>query len=500
MKELAKGGETAGAPDIAGLRRFAMEGDRALTEFFVGREPEIEIILSRVESVARKRREGHPKPAESGAVLITGAPGAGKTALMTHLQLHLGRRKDGIPNALGIAVDLEEFENPDALAGAIRRAVPGDVGAKLAKSFGSFNFSVMGISAGVEVKEPGTDLSDVGHSIILFVDEVQRVPCDQNAPVARVLSRFHLGTHGAPIVLVLAGLAHAAEALSAAGLSRLSPPNGLPLAALSGMEACSSTAKFLELFRVAGDRSLWPELIAGWSEGWPAHLNGAQRALAEELAKREGNLDSIDPTAVKRAAARFRVGYYGQQAGGAFEKNQNMLGHVMASIGSTGRSRGEVETLLAKHGVSLPAGFTPEDAFDAMLYRGLIQEAEYKEYVCPIPSMVSFCVAGTGNMLHRAVLAGDRDRVARLLERGEDTNASDVRGRTPLHIAAEEYWQEIGGMLSTAGADPKLKDDEGRTPWERVDHNGADAQILAARRLSIPASAEHAWTFPGSEQ
>jgi ankyrin repeat protein len=64
--------------------------------------------------------------------------------------------------------------------------------------------------------------------------------------------------------------------------------------------------------------------------------------------------------------------------------------------------------------------------------------------------------------LHNAVAMGHKDIVALLIQKGAVIDAKDSRGRTPLYsfTATANSDIEIARMLLTAGADPRIEDEE----------------------------------------
>jgi ankyrin repeat protein len=55
--------------------------------------------------------------------------------------------------------------------------------------------------------------------------------------------------------------------------------------------------------------------------------------------------------------------------------------------------------------------------------------------------------------IHLAAHQGDLDEIRRLIAQGDDLEARDGRGRTPVHIAAFASHEEVIALLAAAGAD-----------------------------------------------
>lgn len=85
---------------------------------------------------------------------------------------------------------------------------------------------------------------------------------------------------------------------------------------------------------------------------------------------------------------------------------------------------------------------------------------------------------------------GDENRrvLASLIERGADVNALSC-GTRPLHIAATFKTDEVAQVLLQAGADPRLKDSEKRTPMDVAASLGNESTrrilLIRAQELHI---------------
>jgi uncharacterized protein len=65
--------------------------------------------------------------------------------------------------------------------------------------------------------------------------------------------------------------------------------------------------------------------------------------------------------------------------------------------------------------------------------------------------------------LRQAAMIGDVDTVLKMIERGVDVNAIDQDGRSALHLASFDGFDEVVDLLLDRGADPRQVDGKGRT-------------------------------------
>lgn len=82
-----------------------------------------------------------------------------------------------------------------------------------------------------------------------------------------------------------------------------------------------------------------------------------------------------------------------------------------------------------------------------------------------------------------AVLAGVEVAVRLHIKRGDDLNAADENGLTPLMLAALRNRGAIGSLLLESGADPFLRDPQGRTALDIAQSAASSEVVRALERL-----------------
>lgn len=441
--------------DIEDLRKFSKSTDRELTPFFAGRKAERQEIRDRVTQVGGRLAEGQPKPAVGSTILITGAPGVGKTSLMDKMLEEWNAFGDD-PQA--ILINRRHLNSAEEFRAELRRQLVPKHEKLLDRPA---SLSVAGVvSAGLHPPDGG-DVGKLARPTVLCVDEIQNVNTDPQSYEAKLLCDLHEGAHGAPVIPVLAGLSNSADMLAKAGISRRGFGSVLTLGRLAAAEAKESAKRFFEAYRVTGDVEDWTEKVCVWSDRWPMHVHNTLRALAEKLVSAGRDLRAVDRNAVRRRAAEARMLYYAERTTGELEGSPVLLGRVMERVGSMKTKASCLKIIKAEHSRGqedderLPADVSAERLFNLMLQKGLLQRSPKNpnSLHCPIPSLRSWCAAAAGGLLHQAAFGGDIEEVGRLIADGADSRATDARGRTAAEVAAENGWPRIAGELRKVADD-----------------------------------------------
>ena len=432
MRATGRGDE----PDVEGLEAFVREGDRNRARFFVGRATPIRDISMACLDAIRRYRAGEGL---AGATrLIQGAPGAGKTALLQHLNGVFGAPKE--PDGLWRRLIRSEPDSPRALL--VERttlADPQDVAIQIAECLDPakaqrFRQTRSG-TAGLQAGLPGTGalsggrtITDVPPSpsflelrkqfppgiwkrpICLMVDEIQNLERGE----AGTLEALHLGTADLPIVPVLAGLGNARDVLAQCGISRLSDDCVHSLGCLEPGQSTEAVRQMLDTYRVdakEADAERWSSRLETDSDGWPQHLQNAMRSLAEALVETNGVLAAVDEHDVLERARDRRIQGYRARRSTQMETALFLIARVMANIPDTGLRRHELNDAIrafSRQGGSsalrLPDGFSTEEFLDHLIHRGALQGDRDGRLRCPIPSFRHFLMQDGASVLADTVI------------------------------------------------------------------------------------------------
>ncbi len=412
-----------------GLTEFSERSDKEEALYFVGRRG---LITGIEKTVGQMRRLVAGKEvsdlvssglnlSDQRTWLVQGAPGAGKSALLSNLQRIWAEQKDG---PVSVRVDYLELENESELIKTIANAIRSD-GAAILNSFqtreleGGLKFW----GSGVGVKATETKKSEsltfrhlwrlydkrlpdfiwkrlparfkpkvsTLQLVVLTIDEIQNLTSQGE----KLLSRIHLGEHGFPIVAVLAGLAWSRSRLNDAGISRLSKGHVRTLEPLSEAEAAEAVRLLLEQYEIEGFQDApVARKIAMWSDGWPQHLHNYMCVLATELVNRKGDLAAVDEKRIREEGSRMRNDYYMERLDDSrIRACVNLLADIAEMIGNDGCDESVLLRFLRSRpwdderdpADSMPQDMKPQGFINEMTRTGIIHSEDDRIRI-PIPS------------------------------------------------------------------------------------------------------------------
>ncbi len=315
------------SPDMEGLREFAQKSDRQEPPAFAGRKDQIAGLAKDLRTRTKDSMAGKSDAWEGATWLFQGAPGAGKTALLRHLQnLKIqapagnGAASGGVPVRACSITDQHVLSDPWELKKKIAAVwIPEAEKDLETRRLLELGADLKVIRGGMKTDRPLMSWGDVVKKVLgkpgeyppllLMVDEAQKL---DDAAEKQVLW-LHQGNDGLPIIPVFGGLAWTKERFGELGISRFSGGRVHTLEALSKDECREVVRAFFKKFRVAGSpqqREEWAETLARECRGWPQHLHAGLQGLAEALVEAEGVLEEADrPTGLEGGADR-RQEYY----------------------------------------------------------------------------------------------------------------------------------------------------------------------------------------------
>ena len=273
--------------------------DRDNARFFAGRDDEIRRFDAAVREAGRSR--------QAVFRIYQGAPGCGKTSLAEHLEAIRSA------SMLFVGINPNHLRSAQALIEQVYRAATeggswaGKAASKIAQMAGS-RLRIQSTAKDLQDAIAKRSARDAG--IALHLDEAHSIGTSEGEE----LKNLHTTGLGLPCVLLLTGLGHTLQRLTAIeGLSRLSRNAVVHMGAMAEDECAESTTKMLDKLDVVGDPAETEnaaQMVAALSYGWPQHLNGAQVALCRELRRTNGVLRDVNADQVARESNQLRHDYY----------------------------------------------------------------------------------------------------------------------------------------------------------------------------------------------
>lgn len=302
---------------------------------FAGRQGELS-TLTRIHE-----KTTHTGKPPKGLVLVDGVQGVGKTQLLeqfANTRAETAARLSLTTSGLG--------EKPELLFVLMLGAVGREAAArKLADA----NDRITGVGAdGAQVRMDRSrsrwrldGLLEMSRrqglwterTLLVTIDEVQNVTASERD----VLRTLHEGAHGCPIVVLCAGLQHAAGRLSGtligtdgrpnkAGISRFA--ERLTLGPLRRDETKAAFVLGLAKFGLDIDEKQ-AETLAQRAMDFPQHIHGYLRGVLDAAGERQGRIEAADIARAVEQGDKARVAYYQERLSGT-ERSDLMPGLAAA--------------------------------------------------------------------------------------------------------------------------------------------------------------------------
>ncbi len=423
-------------PSVA-IDQYGNRNDKEEAIFFVGRETIIAGIETTVAGIeSRIKIQTSDSGLQPGTILsnqetwlIQGAPGAGKSALLSHLQNNWKLRANG---PVTVRISTNSLRSENNITRMIANCIIPLQGAKILNTVRTIEAGV-GVDAGIRADGKVTDseqttglvLEDLAElygkdaatvskrllkgkspkrtklrPIVVMIDEVQFFE-PEDVPVLR---KLHTGEHGLPILALLCGLAYSESMLAAARISRFAKTDQLShvqtINPLEAGEAAKSVRAMLNGYQIKGrHNSDLPDKIDTWCNGWPQFLEHYMISLARQLSANDLDLARIDESVVRSSGDANRVEYYRERLENSpVSKCTELLAAVSQMIGSSGCDVTDLEEMLEdRHWLkdsirsTMPKNMEPMEFIEAMIVAGVVHRLDTLLTI-PIPSFRQYLI------------------------------------------------------------------------------------------------------------
>ncbi len=401
--------------DIEGLREFVRTRDRSYPPYFAGRKDVIADIKTVCRTMWQNPRAGASQ--DKGMTrIIHGAPGAGKTSLLGHLERQWGRSRTGTPPRLLRLVEDTVVSHAEAFHEALIRVVSPELAEKLYAQPGSRvsgdGVQVLGTGGHISVQRAPPmirprslmDLSGLverwDSPVVVAIDEAQNIGRINAAATAAILQGLHNNINNLPVMLVLAGLGDTVDRAMELGLSRPAQGTTWTLGCFDEAESDDLIAGWGRHFGLPdGD---WRNTMRGIAEDcdhWPVHVQNALMAFADEVVAADGKLEDVQSSVVRARSRKRQLAYYRQRMSPEMEGSRFLLSAVMQDLQES-HDQGDIIDSIEWHADSrpgsrwrLPDGMTANEYFNHLIHRGALHKhLDTGTVECPIPSFRAWLI------------------------------------------------------------------------------------------------------------
>ncbi len=238
--------------------------------------------------------------------------------------------------------------------------------------------------------------------VVIGVDEAQNLIGGKDSETGVLLQELHANSRNLPVVVVLAGLSDAGRRARELGLARLARNHMHSLNCLDQLEVEDLKRGYCSYFGVdlGVHEDRFDHLLAG-TQGWPSHIENCLYAFAERYIETSGEIAQVDFDLVEQRSLEFRMNYYYRRMSDEMKITDILLAAVMQQINGKQRKRDVIEIIhdesnrhieTASIGEYLPAEMTAEEFCNHLMHCGALQERNDGIVECPIPSFRQYLI------------------------------------------------------------------------------------------------------------
>lgn len=402
--------------DLDGLRDFMTRSEGADPPYFVGRQDEIDGLMSAAVQTWRHRGVADDGSLSKRTQIVHGAPGAGKSTLLRELarRLHATGTGKGQPRVL-YANSADYTQDPDRFLAAIemlamlnpdrwKRRLQ-EVASRMSGSV-SLGPVTIGIAGDGSANDRPRTIGQLHERllakqwqapVVLAIDEFQNFESSSQSPEALQLKSMHEASYGLPVMLLLAGLGDTPARAREMGLTRVNTRHAI--GRLTEDDVTELMTGFCQHFGMDPSRheSRLAALVES-SDRWRRHIHFALQALAGAVLEVDGDLSRVDWPEVTKRNLELRQEYYLAQQSPAMRESAYLVAAVMQGLrkdSTRGALVNTIRLLSESNGERdtrwrTPDGETPSSFLGDLIHQGALQEDGKGWITSPIPSFRNF--------------------------------------------------------------------------------------------------------------
>ena len=302
------------------------ELDKDLSPYFAGRNDILSQIEDNCVEIWRRQVSGQEQVIAATRV-IYGAPGAGKTTTLRHLQQqwekgsyvtpnHDGSARKGPPPKMLLFRDPDILYDPAGFCVELADLIVLGSGDTMFLSISdtksvSAEASALFVKGSVEKQRIEQDrqsdsfvhtvfrtllktvpLQMWKQPIVIGIDETQVLSGDSKSSAGVLLRALHNNHYNLPLIVVMGGLSDSVTRVKQLGLTRPSKHHTHSLGCLDEVELKEFKTGFIEHFDLdLGSRERQFDAIIESSNGWPAHLQNGLQSFAKVYVEAQGDVE-----------------------------------------------------------------------------------------------------------------------------------------------------------------------------------------------------------------